>query len=142
MSEYINLDAAYDETTLRDWYISSTDGEPPIWTEEHIAELLRDFYVIPKGNELIDDEAKLKWFKVSECLPDAQQDVLLCFDGCLNMVVGGRYTSKENTPWYANTGGEFYTDCYNPNTDVGKIQPPTHWMPLPEPPDRAKEELV
>lgn len=43
---------AYSESTLIDWYISSIDETlPPIWTEKHIAELCRDFYVIPKNNE-------------------------------------------------------------------------------------------
>ena len=45
------LSKAYSESTLIDWYISSIDETvPPIWTEEHIAELCRDFYVIPKNN--------------------------------------------------------------------------------------------
>jgi hypothetical protein len=45
------LSKAYSESTLIDWYISSIDETvPPIWTEEHIAELCKDFYVIPKNN--------------------------------------------------------------------------------------------
>ena len=43
------LDRSMDEGTLVDWYISSIDETiPPIWTPEHISELLKDFYVIPK----------------------------------------------------------------------------------------------
>lgn len=43
------LSKAYSESTLIDWFISSIDETvPPIWTEEHIAELCKDFYVIPK----------------------------------------------------------------------------------------------
>lgn len=46
------LSKSYSESTLIDWYISSIDETlPPIWTEEHIAELCRDFYVVPKNNE-------------------------------------------------------------------------------------------
>jgi len=38
-----------DFGTLADWYISSiAEDVPPVWTEEHIEELLNDFYVIPK----------------------------------------------------------------------------------------------
>ena len=37
-----------DFGTLLDWYISSVGDEPPVWTEQHIEELLNDFYVIPK----------------------------------------------------------------------------------------------
>ena len=40
------LDKAYSESTLIDWFISSIDETvPPIWTEEHITELCKDFYV-------------------------------------------------------------------------------------------------
>ena len=38
-----------DNGTLTDWYINSIDNTvEPIWTDEHIEELLNDFYVIPK----------------------------------------------------------------------------------------------
>ena len=37
------------ERYLSDWYISSIDNtETPIWTDEHIEELCRDFWLIPK----------------------------------------------------------------------------------------------
>lgn len=37
------------EGFLIDWFIASVDEtEPPIWTEEHINELCKDFYVSPK----------------------------------------------------------------------------------------------
>ena len=40
-----------DRGTLVDWYINSVSGDDtPVWTEEHIDELLKDFYVIPKEN--------------------------------------------------------------------------------------------
>ena len=45
------LDTAYDFATLADWYISSVDEtQTPIWTDEHLTELLNDFYLIPKEN--------------------------------------------------------------------------------------------
>lgn len=45
------LDTAYDFATLADWYISSVNGkDTPLWTEEHLTELLNDFYLIPKEN--------------------------------------------------------------------------------------------
>lgn len=38
---------------LTDWYINSVSSDDtPVWTEEHIEELLNDFYVIPKSNEV------------------------------------------------------------------------------------------
>jgi uncharacterized protein YihD (DUF1040 family) len=43
------LSKAVSENTLIDWYISSIDETiPPIWTEAHINELYKDFYLIPK----------------------------------------------------------------------------------------------
>ena len=56
MADFINLDAAYDSDTLTDWYISSVGSEPPVWTDEHIEELLNDFYVIPKDTPKADVE--------------------------------------------------------------------------------------
>ena len=34
---------------LTSWYISSVDANPPIWTDGHIEELFKDFYLIPKS---------------------------------------------------------------------------------------------
>ena len=45
----VDLEKAMDESTLYDWYITSvTQTDTPVWTGEHIEELLNDFYVIPK----------------------------------------------------------------------------------------------
>lgn len=48
-------EASCDFPTLADWYISSVDEEPPVWTEEHIKELLEDFYVIPRTDTQGED---------------------------------------------------------------------------------------
>ena len=37
-----------DEGFLQDWYQSSVDKSNPVWTDEHISELMNDFYVVPK----------------------------------------------------------------------------------------------
>ena len=39
---------------LSDWYISSVSNESPVWTDEHIDELLNDFIVIPKDTPTTD----------------------------------------------------------------------------------------
>ena len=53
--EYISIDVAYDIGTLEDWYINSiSQNDTPVWTEEHLAELLNDFYVIPKDTPTVD----------------------------------------------------------------------------------------
>jgi hypothetical protein len=51
IKEYLERES-YDHATLSDWYISSVSNDPPVWTEEHIEELLNDFYVIPRELEL------------------------------------------------------------------------------------------
>ena len=53
--EYISIDTAYDIGTLDDWYINSvSQDDAPVWTEEHLEELLNDFYVIPKDTPTAD----------------------------------------------------------------------------------------
>lgn len=45
----VDLEKAMDKSTLYDWYVTSvTQKDTPVWTGEHIEELLNDFYVIPK----------------------------------------------------------------------------------------------
>ena len=44
-SNYIIDDIGY----VSDWYQSSIDdAKPPVWTDEHIEELLKDFILIPR----------------------------------------------------------------------------------------------
>ena len=48
----VDLEKAMDESTLYDWYVTSVkQTDTPVWTGEHIEELLNDFYVIPKEEE-------------------------------------------------------------------------------------------
>ena len=54
MDEYISKDDAVDAGYLSDWYISSVGDESPVWTDEHIDELLNDFLVIPKDTPSAD----------------------------------------------------------------------------------------
>ena len=45
----VDLEKAMDESTLYDWYVTSVkQKDTPVWTGEHIEELLNDFDVIPK----------------------------------------------------------------------------------------------
>lgn len=44
-------DDSWEEGILWDWYVASVDNSEPVWTEEHISELVYDFYVIPKPIE-------------------------------------------------------------------------------------------
>lgn len=52
IQEFIKENAV-DEGFLQNWYQDSViDTDIPVWTDEHIAEVCRDFYLIPK--EVID----------------------------------------------------------------------------------------
>lgn len=68
-----------------------------------------------------------EWISVEERLPEKKQDVLMLF-GTGNMAVGWWHDADEHiTFWCTYTDYGFFTDC-----DCI----PTHWMPLPAPPDR------
>ena len=45
---------AVDKAYLYDWYRHSVTDAPPVWTDEHIAELHGDFYLIPR--EVVERE--------------------------------------------------------------------------------------
>lgn len=53
-SRYIDVNEAYEHHDLACWYQSSVDDTPPIWTDEHLEELLNDFYVVPKDTSFAD----------------------------------------------------------------------------------------
>lgn len=43
------LEQAWGYGTLSDWYQASIDNTiPPIWTDEHLDEIFKDFYLIKK----------------------------------------------------------------------------------------------
>lgn len=72
-----------------------------------------------------------EWVSVEERLPEPGEDALLYFGGVGNtMTVGGRYEVGDG--WYSITDSEYYTDCDTP---------PTHWMPLPVPPDEPAHDM-
>lgn len=52
VKEFIKENAV-DEGYLQDWYQNSVlETDTPVWTDEHIAEVFWDFYLIPR--EVID----------------------------------------------------------------------------------------
>lgn len=55
----VDLDNSWGEGILQDWYIHSVNpDDPPQWTDEHIEELCKDFYVIPKETPIINVSEK------------------------------------------------------------------------------------
>lgn len=62
--KYVDINLAWDIGTLMDWYMNSVDNTiPPIWTGEHLEELLEDFYLIPKDSKLVDNDV---WGNMNE----------------------------------------------------------------------------
>lgn len=52
---YVDIDKAVGLGYLSDWYQRSIDDEiTPIWTDEHLMELLNDFLVIPNDTPTAD----------------------------------------------------------------------------------------
>lgn len=55
MAKYVECEAGYDYATLEDWYINSvSETDSPVWTKNHLEELLNDFYLIPKDTDTIE----------------------------------------------------------------------------------------
>lgn len=47
--ETFTTEDAVDLGFLEDWYLNSiANDSPPVWTIEHLRELIGDFYLIPK----------------------------------------------------------------------------------------------
>lgn len=68
MAEYLSKEAAVGNGYLSDWYISSVSSESPVWTDEHIDELLNDFIVIPKDTPAADAQSMIhsRWIPMGD----------------------------------------------------------------------------
>ena len=78
-----------------------------------------------REQDATDTNVGNKWISVEERLPKKQTDVLMLFEN--NMAVGYWFDGDEVvTFWRVYTDDGWCTDC-----DCE----PTHWMPLPEPPE-------
>ena len=108
---------AVDEAYLYDWYIASVDDSCPVWTEEHISELCRDFVVIPKQLlPVLEQVQGQRWIPVEERLPETDDMVLVTCKtkkGVLSV----------NRAYYCN--GSWHGS--------GSMSGVIAWMPLPEP---------
>lgn len=60
----VDLDNSWGAGILQDWYIHSVNPDDiPQWTDEHIEELCKDFYVIPKETTKYDIDCNLDRLK-------------------------------------------------------------------------------
>ena len=73
---YLSTDEAYDYNTLACWYQNSVDESPPVWTDEHLEELLQDFYIIPKDTPAADVVPKSEVEKLYKEIDRLSQVVL------------------------------------------------------------------
>ena len=63
---YVDIDKAVGLGYLSDWYQNSIDDTiSPIWTDEHLMELLNDFLVIPNDTPTADvkEVKRGKWYR-------------------------------------------------------------------------------
>ena len=77
--------------------------------------------------DILEKLSEPKWIPVTEQLPEDETYVLISFKR--NMAVAYRKVGR----WHVMCGGGW-------KTTVSLLeQQPTHWMPLPEPPEEEKE---
>lgn len=79
--------------------------------------------------------ASTNWISVKDRLPENQGPVIVyvpLHDDCIGYV-GMAYYTQFGEGFWAGTDGNLYGE-------IGIIHPPTHWMPLPEPPIEEKME--
>lgn len=74
----------------------------------------------------------MKWISVKDRLPEITE-VVLTFWNCGKYSVMC-YTGNEGKSWYNEKGK--YENVYH-NVGAGLFECITHWMPLPEPPNKS-----
>lgn len=109
MADYIDMNNAWGEGTLQDWYMSSIDNTiPPIWTEEHISELCNDFFVIPKESPVADVAPVVhgRW-KFSEKLETLDMTIYEC-SACGGQLLPSK---AEKSEWSKNPRYAYCSYC-------------------------------
>ena len=99
MMKFIDLDDSWGEGILQDWYIHSVNPDDiPQWTDEHIEELCKDFYVIPKETTKYDIDCDLDRLKeLAEADKEGRCLVLPCKvgDACRRLVLCRRVMKND-----------------------------------------------
>lgn len=106
MDEYINKHDAVDAGYLSDWYIASVGDESPVWTDEHIDELLNDFIVIPKDTPVANVQEK-RYCKMIPLDPDCREytDIFICTN-CHQHIHLGFYRKEYSGSYCLECGAE------------------------------------
>lgn len=126
--KYIDLDKAVDIGYLGDWYQSSIDTTvPPVWTDEHLEELCKDFIVIPKDTALANAEEVRhgKWIIKNNELHWQDKDHYSLFITCsecgLTRFLGTtRYKNEYNEQKFKNNNYDKYLFCNKCGAKMGK----------------------
>lgn len=76
---YIDIDKAVGMGYLSDWYQNSIDDtKPPIWTDDHIYELVNDFLIIPNDTPTADVEEVKHGEWIEESYIDEKRSDFMC----------------------------------------------------------------
>ena len=110
----------HDNKTLSGTYKEAADAIEELQKAVNFHKFNSEFWE-DKYNTLADE----KWIPVTERLPDTGVDVLVKFPH--NMAVA----SIDIGEWVVNSGDGWCTDI----NLAGGEKNPTHWMPLPQPPE-------
>lgn len=126
--KYVDLDKAVDIGYLGDWYQSSIDTTvPPVWTDEHLEELCKDFIVIPKDTALANAEEVRhgKWIIKNNELHWQDKDYYSLFITCsecgLTHFLGTtRYANEYNEQKFKDNNYDKYLFCGNCGAKMDK----------------------
>ena len=87
--------------------------------------------------ELEAELAKYRWIPVSERLPEDREEVLTIdsFEAYALSVFQKKATVLDDNNDWKEVENAFYIEGRGINPDSKTADYPTHWMPLPEPPE-------
>ena len=126
LGKYLALIGTFFACELRD----KQDGSFANETYKRFCAVREHIYTMMKNNE---------WVSVKDRMPENQSPVVVFVPphvdndkGTFLGYVGMAYFTRLGEGFWCGTDGNLYGA-------IGMIYPPTHWMPLPEPPKEVSE---